>query len=272
MKAGTGACLHLVPVPIGMPSQEASRPAWTAAEVERVLCPGTLAQLRRTRYFLVESARSARALLKAAGHPEPLSSLQIVEIGHAPRAELLDAWLDPVQGRGGSDPIDAAVLSEAGAPGIADPGSSLVARAHERGIRVVPWVGPSSIALALMGSGMNGQQFRFLGYLPQEREELRRRIAAVQADARQGETQIFIETPYRNERLFEALLQQCDPSLRLCLAIDLTGPAEALQTRTIAQWRALAAPQRPALARRPAVFLLQGSADPGGGRAHKSRG
>lgn len=258
MTAATG--LHLIAVPIADPQRAGARPAWTALAVAQVLAPPAIEQVRGSRYFLVENARSARAFLKAAGHPATLSSLDIVEIGHEPPAAMLDRWLAPLLGSEGAAPVAGVVLSEAGCPGIADPGSALVARAHELGIGVRPWPGPSAILLALMGSGMNGQQFRFLGYLPQDREALRARLAAVEADARRGETQIFIETPYRNLRLFDALLQSADERLRLCLAVDLTGPGEFLQTHTIAQWRALPPGRRPELDRRPAVFLLHGGA------------
>jgi 16S rRNA (cytidine1402-2'-O)-methyltransferase len=275
MTSAAAGRLHLVPVPIaGAPAPEGpdqgARTSWTPDSVQQALPEAAIDQVRRSHYFLVENARTARAFLKAAGHGTPLASLDIVEIGHQPAAALLDQWLAPLIGREGLDPVDAVVLSEAGCPGIADPGSSLVARAHELGIRVLPWIGPSSIVLALMGAGMNGQQFRFLGYLPQERAALRERLTALEGDARRGETQIFIETPYRNERLLEALLTHCAADLRLCLAIGLTGAEAFLQTRSIAQWRALASGQRPKLHRRPAVFLLHGApAVPG---AHKPRG
>jgi 16S rRNA (cytidine1402-2'-O)-methyltransferase len=244
--------LHLVPVPIADPAQgEGADPAG-------LLAPAAVAVARRVHYFLVENARSARAFLKSIGHPQAIASLQIVEIGHAPPAERLEEWLAPLADRPGAPGIDAVVLSEAGCPGVADPGATLVARAHERGIRVMPWVGPSAILLALMGSGLNGQQFRFLGYLPQERDALQERLRQVQRDALDGETQIFIETPYRNQRLFDALLQTCSPALRLCLAVDLTGPAQVLATRTIGEWRSLAPSALPVMDRRPAVFLLHG--------------
>ena len=259
--------LHLVPVPIAEYSGGGA--AGSALQdmpgsPTAVLPAPTIAVARRSRYFLAENARSARAFLKAIAHPEAIASLQIVEIGHAPDANLVDAWLDPLAPRDGSAPIDAVIVSEAGCPGIADPGAIVVARAQERGIPVTPWVGPSSILLALMAAGMNGQAFRFLGYLPQDRGELQQRLLAVQRDAQRGETQVFIETPYRNARLFESLLQSCEGSLRLCLAVDLTGANAAVVTRTIAQWAALEPRERPVLDRRATVFLLCGAASSGG--------
>ncbi len=243
--------LYLLPVPIA------------AVDPADVLPPPVLATARRLGYFLAEDARSARAFLKAAGHPRPIASLQVVEIGHAPDPDLIDGWLAPLR----ADPaLDAAVVSEAGCPGIADPGAELVARAHDLGIPVRPLVGPSSILLALMAAGLNGQRFRFLGYLPQAGEELVARLRGVERDARLGETQVFIETGYRNQRLFETLLRQCDPDTRLAVAVDLTGAAEFARQWRIADWRQLPVSLRPDLSRRPAVFLL-GTAPPARQRA-----
>ncbi len=260
--------LHLVPVPIadaGGTADVAGEIGQAAAGSPAAVLPATTIEVaRRSRYFLAENARSARAFLKAIAHPQPIASLQIVEIGHAPDAAWVDAWLDPLAPPEGTAPIDAVIVSEAGCPGIADPGASVVARAHERGITVTPWVGPSSILLALMAAGMNGQAFRFLGYLPQDRGDLQQRLLAVQRDAQRGETQVFIETPYRNARLFDALLQTCEGSLRLGLAVDLTGAHESVVTRPIAQWAALDPRERPVLDRRATVFLLCGAVDGGG--------
>jgi len=251
--------LHLVPVPIA----QSPGTGQTDGAALHVLPPSTVETARRSRYFLAEDARSARAFLKAIAHPLAIASLQIVEIGHEPDPASIDRWLAPLRGLGGAPAVDAVLLSEAGCPGIADPGASLVARAHALGIAVVPWVGPSSILLALMACGMNGQRFRFLGYLPQARDALRARLLLLQRDAQFGETQVFIETPYRNVRLFETILEVCAADLRLCLATDLTGPGQSVATRTVAQWQGDAARQGPALERRPTVFLLHGHGPPG---------
>jgi len=255
-----GGTLYLVPVPIVAAGADAL--AQDAGSAAAVLPPHTLAVARQARYFLAENARSARAFLKSIDHPQAIATLDIREIGHAPDPAQIDAWLAPLLGAPGREPIDAVLVSEAGCPGIADPGAGIVARAHECALAVVPCVGPSAILLALMGAGMNGQAFRFLGYLPQDRAELRERLLQVQQDAQRGETQIFIETPYRSARLFEALVQICEPALRLCLAVELSGPQALLRTHSIAQWRALEALQRPALERRATVFLLQGNEAP----------
>ena len=208
----------------------------------------TLEVARRTTRFLAENAKSARAFLKEIGHPVPLRELEIIEIGHEPAPAAVEAWLAPVM-----NGHDTAIISEAGCPGIADPGALIVAHAHRRGVKVQPLVGPSSILLALMASGMNGQAFRFVGYLPQDAAALATRLKELEVAVRRGETQVFIETPYRNERLFDALLATCAPATRLAVAIDLTSGAEVTATRSIAEWRTQ---PRPALSKRPAVFSL----------------
>lgn len=215
----------------------------------------SLEQARALDYFLVENAKSARAYLKEIGHPQPLQALQIVQIGHEPDAGQIDTWLAPVvAGR------NAGVLSEAGLPAVADPGAQLVQRAHALGLRVVPHVGPSSLMLALMASGMNGQRFRFVGYLPQEPAARTEAIRELERAARSGETQLLIETPYRNDKLLDALLATCAPDTQLALAVDLTSPQEQTLSASIADWRQRVKHQRPPLDKRPAVFCLSARA------------
>ena len=145
------------------------------------------------------------------------------------------------------------LLSEAGCPAIADPGASLVEAAHQAGFRVVPLVGPSSITLALMASGLEGQRFAFCGYLPRDKAERETRIRELEKRSQQeNETEIFIETPYRNDAMMESLLSTCRPSSLLCVAADLTLPTESIVTKNVGQWRRAGA----AIGRRPAVFLL----------------
>jgi 16S rRNA (cytidine1402-2'-O)-methyltransferase len=223
---------------------------------ERVLPAATLSLARATMHFLAENARSARAFLKAIGHPQPIASLAVIEIGHAPDPRRFDDWLAPA--RAGHD---IALLAEAGCPAIADPGASIVARAHQLGLRVRPLVGPSSLLLALMASGMNGQRFRFVGYLPQERQALAAAIGALEHASRAGETQLIIETPYRNERLLQALLEHGAADTQLAVAVDLTTDREQVLSLPINRWRALAPNARPTLARRPAVFALLAAGD-----------
>jgi 16S rRNA (cytidine1402-2'-O)-methyltransferase len=229
--------LYLLPCPIAIGSLDASLPA----EV--------IATARRLEHFLVEDAKTARAFLKEVGHPKPIRDLAIDEIGHAPRAESVDAWLAPIIGG-----RDAAVVSEAGCPAVADPGGTIVAAAHARGIRVRPLVGPSSILLALMAAGLDGQRFRFVGYLPVPAEERSASLKALERESGQrGETQVFIETPYRSAPVFDSILAACAPSTRLAVAVDLTGPGEFVRMRTVQQWKA---DEKPALQRQPAVFCL----------------
>jgi 16S rRNA (cytidine1402-2'-O)-methyltransferase len=149
---------------------------------------------------------------------------------------------------------DVGIISEAGCPGIADPGAELVNLAHRKGIRVVPLVGPSSILLALMASGLNGQCFAFHGYLPIAEADRNKTIATLETEsAHRRQTQLFIETPYRNDKLFAALLAQCHPHTQLCVATDISLVTEQIHTRTIAQWKTQLAPQ---LNKRPSLFLL----------------
>jgi 16S rRNA (cytidine1402-2'-O)-methyltransferase len=222
---------------------------------ERVLPAETLARARATTVFLAENARSARAFLKLIAHPQPIASLSVTEIGHHPDPRLFDEWLRPA-----FDGRDIALLSEAGCPAVADPGAGLVARAHRLGLRVRPLVGPSSLLLALMSAGMSGQRFRFVGYLPQDRQALAAAIGELERASRGEETQIFIETPYRNERLLQALLEHARQDTQLAVAVDLTTDAERVLSLPVSDWKALPAEARPALARRPAVFALMAAA------------
>ena len=225
--------LYAIPTPLGG-TPEASLPA------------PALAQIRQLKNFVVENAKSARAFLAAAGcSPRELSLAELNE--HTP-ASAVAQLLQPLrEGR----PLG--LLSEAGCPAIADPGALLVEAAHRENFRVVPLIGPSSITLALMASGLEGQRFAFCGYLPREGPERARRIKELETRSRrEDETEIFIETPYRNDALFGALLDACAPGTRLCVAADLTLDSESVRTRTIADWRR----DRGALGKRPAVFLL----------------
>ena len=224
--------LYLIPVALG--GEDA---------VSRIP-PATLDAARKLRTFAVENAKSARGFLKSIGHPVPLREIALHQINeHAREIEPLLALL--VAGE------DCGLLSEAGCPAVADPGASLVARAHDAGIVVVPLVGPSSILLALMASGMNGQRFVFRGYLPVDKIERALRLRELEGQAFR-ETQIFIETPYRNAAMLQSLLEHCRGDTLLCIAADLTLPAEFVVTRSIALWKK----NPPAVDRRQVVFLL----------------
>jgi 16S rRNA (cytidine1402-2'-O)-methyltransferase len=200
-------------------------------------------------HFVVENAKTARAELKRMGHPQPLRELAIEQLPENPDPRQIKQLLAPLQ-----TGHDLGLMSEAGCPGVADPGALLVKRAHELGIRVVPLVGPSSILLALMASGLNGQLFAFHGYLPARDPERSARIGELEKESqRLNQTQIFIETPYRNEALFASLLKACKPNTRLCIASNLTLSDEQIAARCIAEWRTTTPP---ALHHRPTVFLL----------------
>ncbi len=232
--AGT---LFLIPVALG----DAPWTAFLPAATRDTAC--------RLRHYVVENAKTARAELKRMQHPVPVQELSIETLSDHPAAADLDRLLTPaIHGH------DIGVMSEAGCPGVADPGALLVRRAHQLGIPVRPLVGPSSLLLALMASGLEGQRFAFHGYLPAREPERSKRIAALEKESRSlGQTQLFIETPYRNAVLFQALLKACAPATRLCMASDLTLESETIATHRIAEWRQKTAPQ---LDRRPTVFLL----------------
>jgi 16S rRNA (cytidine1402-2'-O)-methyltransferase len=210
--------------------------------------PRSLEVLSRVRHFIAENPRTARAFLKAAAFPVPVQQAHIATLDEHTPASHLDALLAPVL-----DGFDCAVLSEAGSPAVADPGAGLVRLAHARGVRVTPLVGPSALLLALMASGMNGQRFAFHGYLPVDARERAAQIGALEAESeRRHVTQMFIEAPYRNDALFDAIAGTCRPDTLLCIASDLTLETEFIGTRTVAEWRN----DRPHLQRRPTVFLL----------------
>jgi 16S rRNA (cytidine1402-2'-O)-methyltransferase len=206
----------------------------------------------RLSFFVVENAKTARAELKRIAHPKPLRELAIEQLPAAPTAAAIELLLAPLLAG-----HDIGLMSEAGCPAVADPGALLVRRAHELGITVKPLVGPSSLLMALMASGLDGQRFTFHGYLPARDPERGSRIVELEKESgRLQQTQIFIETPYRNQALFSALLLTCHLRTRLCLATDLTLDSEQIATRRVADWRTTLAPD---LDKRPTVFLLLAS-------------
>jgi 16S rRNA (cytidine1402-2'-O)-methyltransferase len=224
-------------------------PAFLGHDDPALLAPRTLDEVRCLNRFLVENARSARRFLSQLGHPRPIQSLAIVELPHSLDAATVAALLAPIHAG-----EDCGLLSEAGAPCVADPGAALVAAAHAAGIEVRPLVGPSALLLALMASGLNGQQFRFLGYLPVPAPQRDAAIRSLEAQSRHsGATQMFIETPYRNARLLDALLATCEPGTRLCIAAGLTLPSQWIRTRPVREWRAH---PKPPIDGVPAVYLL----------------
>ena len=222
--------LYAIPTPLGGSAAE-SLPA------------PALATVRTLRDFVVENAKTARAFLKDVQMPCPMQEIRISVLENDVSKAILSL----------KDGIAVGLLSEAGCPAIADPGARLVEAAHKEGIRVVPLVGPSSIVLALMASGLDGQRFAFCGYLPRDAEGRKKKIGELESRSRRGhETQIFIETPYRNDALFGALLETCSKETLLCVASDLTMPSEQIRTSSVAGWRA----SNYAIGKRPTVFLL----------------
>lgn len=203
------------------------------------------------RHYIAENAKSARAFLKAIGLTRPLLDIQIKELNkHAAVAKdsAADELIQPLL-----DGYDVGLVSDAGAPAVADPGALVVAAAHRHGICVRPLVGPSSILLGLMASGLNGQCFAFHGYLPQDKLERTGQIQLLERESKQRKmTQLFIETPYRNQSLLQDLLATLLPQTRLCIASDITGSKEKIETKSIAEWRSL----QLASSKSPTLFLF----------------
>jgi len=230
--------LYLIPVPLGDNA------------LDEVLPPAVRERAKSLRHFVAENAKSARAFLKALPCATPVQQIEISELNEHTGAAAVPALLAPLL-----DGFDLGLISEAGCPAVADPGAALVALAHAAGIQVVPLVGPSSLLLALMASGLSGQCFAFHGYLPAKDDARKNRLRELEKESRQEQrTQIFIETPYRNKQMFETLLATCAVGTRICVATDLTLGSESVIQRTIGDWRKQPAP---AIDRRPTVFLLQ---------------
>ncbi len=217
---------------------------------EDVLPARTIAIARGLTHYIVENAKPARQFLKALGPAVPIRAIVIDEIGDTPTPARCTALLAPAR-----DGHDLGLLSDAGCPGIADPGALVVAAAHREGITVVPLVGPSSLVLALMASGMNGQHFAFHGYLPVKADARAEAIRRLEADSQaSGRAQLFIETPYRNGALLSALVATLKPATLLAVAVDLTAATESIESRPAGQWRG----RDPArYDKRPALFILQ---------------
>lgn len=213
--------LYLIPVPLGPVSPDACLP------------PDTLAVARRLAYFVVERAKTARAHLKAMGHPQPLQALRIDELNEHTPPTAIPALLAPLKAG-----HDLGLLSEAGCPAVADPGAALVLAAHRANIPVVPLIGPSSILLALMASGLGGQRFAFHGYLPAKEPTRSQTIRDLEKAARRDHaTQLFIETPYRSAALLDALATTLAPDTLVSVGADLSLPGQFIQTRSAKQWR-----------------------------------
>lgn len=228
--------LYLIPSPLG------------DNEPAEVIPSAVLDLLKGLDTFVVEELRSARRYLSRSGLRGHIEALRLVTLNeHTTPAEVREMETLFQDGK------DVGLITEAGLPAVADPGSALVELCHEKGIVVVPLVGPSSLMMALMASGLNGQSFAFCGYLPAKSDERKaaiKKIEKLSASARQ--TQIFIETPYRNDSLLADLLQICQPGTRLCMAADITLPTAFIKTMTVAKWRK----ENFTIGKRPCVFLI----------------
>jgi 16S rRNA (cytidine1402-2'-O)-methyltransferase len=248
--------LYLVPNTLGDDARSAQLPH--VMPIETMLCASQL------RHWIVEDAKTARALLKSIDTIAPLAcpiqEMQMTEWrGAARNAKYGDtikpeALLEPLL-RG----IDIGLMSEAGVPGVADPGAELVLAAHRLGAKVKPLIGPSSLLLALMASGLNGQRFAFQGYLPQDSGERTARLKQLESESRKlQQTQLWIETPYRNAAMMASCLQALAPQTHLCLALDLSLPTEEIRSMPISEWKKVFASEAAcaALQNRPCVFLL----------------
>lgn len=228
--------LYLIPVPL---AEKVSAKSFTPFLVETI---NTIQE------YIVENGKTARHFLKEAGLKTPQSELLIHDYGKHNREGSLKEFFQGLESG-----KDVGLMSEAGCPGIADPGAEIVAEAHRRNIKVVPLVGPSSILLALMASGFNGQSFTFHGYLPINKTERSKKIKELEAASiKHNQTQLFIETPFRNNQLLEDILKSCNPKTHLCIACNLTAADELVQTKTMEDWNK----QIPDLHKRPTIFLL----------------
>ena len=228
--------LYLIPTPLGEGNPAGVLPASVLEVIPSLHC------------FVVEELRTARRFLSAAGLKGKIDTLEFHELNEHTRPADVEAYARLFE-----DGRSVGLLSEAGLPAVADPGALLVALCHRRGIEVVPLVGPSSLMLALMASGLNGQSFAFVGYIPAKTEERRAALRALEKrSSAQHQTQILIETPYRNDSLLADMLGVLNAHTRLCIAADLTCPDQFIRTRTVAEWK-----EKPVtIGKRPCVFVL----------------
>lgn len=230
------AYLYLIPSTLG------------ESEIDQVLPLGNIHLLSDTRHYIVENIRTARRFLKRCNREIDIDKLQFYELNKRTDPAVLNQYLQAL--RNGEN---VGVISEAGCPGVADPGADVVRLAHEQGLQIRPLVGPSSILLAMMASGLNGQNFAFVGYLPVKTPERGKRIKQLESRVyTEQQTQLFIETPYRNMQLWEDLVQSCRPDTLLCVAANLTEPNEYIRTMPMAEWKK----HKPDLHKKPTLFLI----------------
>mgnify|MGYP000917354307 CR=1 FL=1 len=230
------AKLYLIPTTLG------------DSDIERVLPPDLTVVISSIKVFIVENIRTARRFLKKVNQSIVIDNLTFFELNeHTDRKEI-SRFLEPIQSG-----MDIGIISEAGCPAVADPGADVVKLAHTRDIQVVPLVGPSSILLALMASGMSGQNFAFNGYLPVKNPDKAQQIKFLERRMQtEGQTQIFIEAPYRNMQLFDDLVKNCDQQTMLCIAADITLETEFIVAKPVSYWKT----HRPDIQKRPAIFMI----------------
>ena len=227
--------IYLVPVTLGNP------------DFHKVLSDHVIETAKSLRYFVVEEVRSARRFLRLIDKSFPIDDTRFFELNEHTRESEIAEFIEPVL-----TGADLGLMSEAGLPGIADPGMLLVRLAHNRGIRVVPLSGPSSLLLALAASGLNGQNFVFHGYLPQKQAERSEKLRVIEMMSLSGQSQIFMETPYRAQKMAGAILSECRPETLLCVACDITLDTEEIRTMKVDQWRK----DPPRLEDRLVIFIL----------------
>ncbi|TPE45231.1 SAM-dependent methyltransferase [Pontibacter mangrovi] len=217
---------------------------------DQVISPQVKETVQQMTYFIVENLRTARRYVKSICPELVIEQLKFVQIDKDATAAQVQASLKPLLEQG----MDAGVISEAGCPGVADPGAEVVKHAHQKSIKVVPFAGPSAILLSLMASGFNGQQFCFHGYLPIDKRDRLQALRQLEKEMQQrNQTQIFMETPYRNNKLLDDLLATLHPDTKLCIAANITSPEhEFIQTKSISQWRG----KLPDIHKQPTVFLI----------------
>ena len=231
------ATLYLIPVPLGEVSHQTCLPEYNRTIVQK------------TKHFIVENIRSARRFLKAVDKTINIDELSFYELNKHTSPDDIHKYLSPLKAG-----QDVGIISEAGCPAVADPGSDIVALAQEAGYKVKPLVGPSSILMVLMASGFNGQSFAFHGYLPIDGGARSKRLKQLESRSREEhQTQLFIETPYRNAKLFADILSACSPKTRLCVAAGITTEQEWICTRSLKAWKQTGFPD---LGKTPAIFLI----------------
>ncbi len=227
--------LYLIPTTLG------------ESDLNTVIPLGVQSIIENCKHFIVEDLKTARRYLKRVNREIIIEELTFFILNKHTEPSVLSTFIEPIK-----EGHNIGVISEAGCPAVADPGSDIVALAHEKNYEVVPLVGPSSILMGLMASGFNGQQFTFHGYLPKDNHDRKRKVLEMEKQASMGHTQIFMETPFRNQSLLNDLLHWCDVSTKVCIATDITLPSETIKTRVVKQWQI----NTPNISKRYCMFLM----------------